>query len=183
VVQKLAEILIQNVHLPEIREPPPGPLNALTAERAPVVGRAAQEADMSKAAGLRMAATAATAITIVTLAACGGSTSRHAATRKPATPCAQLAAVAPSLAPVLAGIHDGRVNLATSKGARQEMLQVTGDAANWAAVSGTPAFATLFRHLRHLWNWPARTIPELASWISSDLSIARAQCATASASA
>ncbi len=39
VVQKLAEILIQNVHSSEICEPPPGPLNGLTDERGAGRGR------------------------------------------------------------------------------------------------------------------------------------------------
>jgi hypothetical protein len=87
-----------------------------------------------------------------------------------------LAALTPGVAPVLAGLAGGRIDLVTNQPARRQMLRFTGDAAGWAAATGTAAFATLFRHLRHLWNWPSGLIPELADWIRRDIAATTARC-------
>jgi hypothetical protein len=109
------------------------------------------------------AAAAALAVMIASVVGCSGGQSSHpAATRHHVRPCAQLAALSPGLVPVLAGLAHGRINLVTSQPARRQMLRFTDDAARWAAASGTAPFTTLFRHLRHLWNWPSGLIPELA---------------------
>lgn len=131
---------------------------------------------MSKPAGIRRAAAAATVIAILTLTACSAGTSRQAAARGPVKACAQLTALAPSLMPLLDSLQTGRISLVTNQSARQIMLRVTGVAAKWAASTGTPEFTTLFRHLRHLWNWPHTTIPELAAWVRHDFWVARTQC-------
>lgn len=93
-------------------------------------------------------------------------------------PCAQLAAVSSGLVPVLAGSDGGRINLVTNQPVRRQLLRFTGEAARWAAASGATAFTTLFRHLRHLWNWPSGLIPELAGWIRSDIATAETHCLT-----
>ncbi len=123
---------------------------------------------------------AAIAMAVLILAGCGGGrSSDHAAPRQHLSPCAQLAALSAGLAPVLAGLGEGRINLVTNQPIRRQMLRFTGDAAAWAAASGTAAFATLFRHLRHLWNWPSGLIPELARWITRDIAAAGTHCAAA----
>jgi hypothetical protein len=125
------------------------------------------------------AAAAALAIAVLFLAGCGGGSSHPAAPHHPPSPCAQLAALSPGLAPVLAGLGRGGINLTTSQPARRQLLRFTGDAATWAAATGATAFTTLFRHLRHLWNWPPGLIPELAHLIRRDIAAADAHCATA----
>ncbi len=107
---------------------------------------------VSAPARVRVAA-AALAIALLGLAGCsGGRPSHSAAPREHLSSCAQLAALSPGLAPVVAGLGEGRINLVTNKPVRRQMLRFTGDAAKWAAASGAAAFTTLFRHLRHLWN-------------------------------
>jgi hypothetical protein len=85
------------------------------------------------------------------------------------SPGTQQAALSPGLAPVLADLGQGRINLVTSKPIRRLMLRFTGDGAGWAAASGATAFAALFGQLRHLRNWPPGLIPEFADWIRRDI--------------
>jgi hypothetical protein len=120
---------------------------------------------------------AALAVTVAGVVGCGGQSSHPAVPLHHVRPCAQLAALSPGLEPVLAGLAHGRINLVTNQAVRREMLRFTGDAARWAAASGAAPFTTLFRHLRHLWNWPSGLIPELAGWIRSDITAAETHCA------
>jgi hypothetical protein len=123
------------------------------------------------------AAAAAIAVAVLGVAGCGdGRAAQSAAPREHLSPCAQLAALSPGLAPILAGLREGRINLVTNQPVRRQMLRFTGDAAGWAAASRATAFTTLFRHLRHLWNWPPGLIPELAGWIRRDIAAAVAHC-------
>jgi len=124
---------------------------------------------------------AATALAVMVLgvAGCGGVTSsRSAVPLHHGRPCAQLAAVSPGLLPVLADLAGGKISLVTNQPVRRQLLRFTSDAARWAAASGATAFTTLFRHLRHLWNWPSGLIPELAGEIRSDIAAAETHCAT-----
>jgi hypothetical protein len=126
------------------------------------------------------AVAAAFAVAILGLAGCGDSRSPHPALpREHVSACAKLAAAAPRLRPVLAGLHDGSINLATSEPARRQLLRFTGDVARWAAASGAIAVTSLFRHLRQLWRWPPALIPEVADRIRRDIATASAFCATA----
>ena len=127
----------------------------------------------------------APALTVVILgmAGCGSSQSLHPGLqREQVRPCVELASASRGLAPVLVGLHNGRINLATTEPVRHRLLRFTGDVARWAAASGTMAFTTLFRHLRQLWHWPPALIPELADRIRHDIAAATAYCATAHSS-
>ena len=136
---------------------------------------------VSASARIRAAA-AAFAVLVLGVAGCGGVTSsRPAAPLHQVRPCAQLAAVSPGLRPALAGLAGGRISLVTNEPVRRQLLRFTGDAARWAAASGATVFTTLFRHLRHLWNWPSWTIPELAGGIRGDIAAAAAHCAAGGA--
>lgn len=90
-----------------------------------------------------------------------------------------MAAAAPRLRPVLAGLQDGSINLARSEPARRLLLRFTANVARWAAASGAMAVTTLFRHLRQLWRWPPALIPEVADRIRRDIATARDYCAIA----
>ena len=125
------------------------------------------------------AVAAAFAVVALGMAGCGGATSSHSAVPpRQVRPCAQLAAVSPGLLPVLAGLAGSRINLVANQPVRRQLLRFTGDAARWAAASGATAFTTLYRQLRHLWNWPSGLIPELAGGIRSDIAAAETHCAT-----
>lgn len=135
-------------------------------------------AGMVSASARAWAAAAAFAVMVLGVAGCGGVKSPHSAVpRHHVRPCAQLAAVSPGLAPVLAGLAEGRINLVANQPVRRRLLRFTGEAARWAGASGATAFTMLFRHLRHLWNWPPGLIPELAGWIRSDIAAAQTHCA------
>jgi hypothetical protein len=137
-----------------------------------------QLAGLVSASARAWAAAAALAVMVLGVAGCGGVTSsRSAVPLHHVRPCAQLAAVSPGLLPVLAGLAERRINLVTNQPVRRQMLRFTGDAARWAAASGATPFTTLFRHLRHLWNWPSELIPELAGGIRSDIAAAETHCA------
>jgi hypothetical protein len=124
------------------------------------------------------AVAAAFALVALGIAGCGGVASSHSAVPPhQVRPCAQLAAVSPGVLPVLARIAGGRISLVADQPVRRQLLGFTGDAARWAAASGATAFTTLFRHLRHLWNWPSGLIPELAGGIRSDIAAAETHCA------
>jgi hypothetical protein len=141
---------------------------------------------VSTPASVRVGA-AAIALVVFGAAGCGGGRPSYSATprahsaspRAHPSPCAQLTVLSPELVPVLADLHEGRINLVTNIPVRRQMLRFTSDAAEWAAASGAAVFTTLFRHLRHLWNWPSGTIPELAGWIRRDVTAAAAHCAAA----